>query len=125
MCKVRRKVHLGMALALAGQVGLWAGCVSDPNVRRNPVPSAEKLRAADCPAALATYRQLLQLPPRAGMVVTSRSAPVRSAEEQDRAAQAFATACSTTLVDKVRRAILRCWGDAPDSESFQSCSQRF
>ena len=65
------------------------------------------------------------LPPRAGVVVTSRRALVRSEEEQARAAQVFASQCPTTLVGKTRRAILRCWLDAPDSENFQSCSQRF
>ena len=69
--------------------------------------------------------QLLRLPPRVGMVVTSRAAKVPSEDEQARAAQAFAQQCPTLLVGKVRRAVLRCWADAPDTESFHSCSQRF
>jgi uncharacterized lipoprotein YmbA len=114
-----------VVLALAG-LALWlAGCVSDPNVRPRALPSAEKLRAADCAPALVTYRQLLQLPPRVGMVVTNRSAKVRSAQEQERAAQDFATQCASGLVDRVRRAILRCWSDSPDTETFQNCSLRF
>ena len=104
---------------------LFGGCASDPNVRSNPVPSAEKLKAADCPIAVQTYRQLLQRPPRVGMIVTNRSVPLRSEEEQERAAQAFATQCHNELVAKARRAIVRCWSDAPDAETFRTCSQRF
>ena len=123
MWNVRRGVKLALAgLVLAGLV--LAGC-GDPNVRSQPVPSAEKLRAADCAPALTTYRQLLQLPPRVGMVVTNRSAPARSVEAQERAAQAFASQCATAFAGKVRRAIVRCWLDSPDTETFQNCSQRF
>ena len=114
-----------MATALTA-LTVWAsGCASDPSVKPSPVPSAEKLKAADCPLAEQTYRRLLQLPPRVGMVVTNRSAPVRSEEEQRRAAQDFAVQCRTALVGKVRRIIVRCFSDAPDSESFRACSQRF
>lgn len=108
-----------------GAAALLGGCASDPSVKANPVPSAEKLKAADCPPAVQTYRRLLQLPPRIGMVVTNRSVPLRSEEEQGRSAQSFAAQCETELVAKVRRAIVRCWSDAPDAETFRTCSQRF
>ena len=113
-------------VCLHSLVAVWllARC-GDPNVRPDPVPSNEKLRAADCAPAQAAYQRLLALAPRAGMVVTARSAPIRSEEEQARAAQTFASQCQTAWAGKTRRAILRCWLDAPDSESFQSCSQRF
>lgn len=109
---------------LALPVWLLSSC-GNPNVQRHPVPSAEKLRAADCPPAVAVYQRLLELPPRASVVVTNRSAAIRSPEDQARAAQGFASQCQTALVGTTRRAILRCWLDAPDSDSFQSCSQRF
>lgn len=120
--------RLYLYLTLAAPVcpiALTGGCASDPSVKPNPVPSAEKLKVADCVPAAATYRQLLRLPPRVGMVVTNRVAPVRSEDEQARAAQTFAAQCPTLLAGKVRRAVLRCWADAPDTESFHSCSQRF
>lgn len=104
---------------------LLGGCASDPNVKSNPVPSAEKLKAADCSAAVQTYRQLLQRPPRVGMIVTNRSAPLRSDQEQESAAQTFAAQCQNELVAKARRAIVRCFSDAPDAETFRTCSQRF
>jgi len=126
--------RLYLYVALAAPVGLavvpvvpvvMGGCVGDPSIKPNPVPSGEKLKAADCAPAAATYRQLLRLPPRVGMVVTNRVAPIRSEDEQARAAQAFDAQCPTLLAGKVRRAVLRCWADAPDTESFHSCSQRF
>ncbi|HRI52067.1 MAG TPA: hypothetical protein PLW65_17960 [Pseudomonadota bacterium] len=120
--------RLYLFLVLAAPAGLLVplgGCASDSSVKPNPVPSGEKLKAADCDPAVAAYRQLLRLPPRVGMVVTNRVAPVRSEDEQARAAQTFAAQCPTLLAGKVRRAVLRCWVDAPDTESFNSCSQRF
>lgn len=113
-------LSLSLSVSLPG-----GGCANDPNVKPNPVPSAEKLRAADCAPAEQNYRRLLQLPPRVGMVVTNRSVPLRSEDEQSRAAQAFAAQCQSALVDKVRRAIVRCWSDAPDAETFRACSGRF
>ena len=120
--------RLYLYLALAASVcpiALIGACASDPSVKPNPVPSAERLKAADCVPAAATYRQLLRMPPRVGMVVTNRVAPIRSEDEQARAAQTFAAQCPTLMAGKVRRAVLRCWADAPDTESFHSCSQRF
>jgi hypothetical protein len=118
-------LRLSFYVALAGPALGLGGFVSDPNIKRDPVPPADKLRAADCAPAAETYRQLLRLPPRVGMVVTSRAAPIRSEDEQARAAQVFLQQCPTLLAGKVRRAVLRCWADAPDTESFHSCSQRF
>ncbi len=119
-----RRRHIWMPLVVPMTLGLLGGC-HDPNVKRHPVPSGEKLRAEDCGPAEQVYRRLLALPPRVGTVVTSRSAPLRSEEQQGRAAQAFAIQCATSLVGNSRRAIIHCWFDAPDSESFQGCTQRF
>lgn len=110
-------------LPLALPLGLFAAC-HNPNVRPDPVPTIEMLRAEDCPPAITTYQRLLALPPRAGMVMTARG-PIRSEAEQASTAQTFATQCQTSMVGKTRRAILRCWLDSADSENFQSCSQRF
>jgi hypothetical protein len=99
--------------------------VTEPYVKPKPIPSAELLLAADCAPALSTYRQLLLVPSRRGAVVTNRVTTTRSEEEQARAAQAFADQCQTRLVGHVRRIIVNCWRDAPDIETFQTCSQRF
>jgi hypothetical protein len=102
-----------------------AGCVTEPVVNKAAIPSGEVLRAADCAPALQVYRQLLAMAPRVGSVVTNHLTPVRTEDEQARAAQYFAAQCQNRYVGHVRRAIIRCWNDAPDAETFQTCSQRF
>lgn len=84
----------------------------------------ERLQPDDCAVALAAYRQRLQLPPHAGVVVSNRDTQVISSAEQDQLAAAFALECQT-LVGHARRAILRCWIDSTDATLFRGCNNRF
>lgn len=107
---------------------LWigAGCIEETAiVRRQPVPSLDKLRLEDCELGIAAYRQLLQRPPHAGVVVTGRPPAIPSAEEQELAVIEFSSLCQRQLVGQARRAIVRCWTDAADTVSFRRCNERF
>jgi hypothetical protein len=102
---------------------LLVGC-RDPNVKPDPVPSSERLTGDDCAVAVDLYRQRLTLPRRAGTVVSSRL-PVRSEEEQAQDLTVFVARCNGQLVGRARRAIVRCWQDSGDAETFDSCNDRF
>jgi len=110
----------GVALGCA-----LAGCATTTSDLSQPAELAkESLRSDDCPLAEAAYRQRLQLPPNAGVVVSNRSPAALPVEEQERRAAFFSVQCQSQ-VGKARRAILRCWLDAPDATSFLSCNERF
>lgn len=101
-----------------------AGCVTEP-VQPGRVPYKEKLRGEDCDIGLALYRQRLELPPHAGIVVSNRPEPPLPPEEQERLATEFAGTCHYTMAGQVQRAITRCWTDSTDAVSFRKCNERF
>ena len=101
-----------------------SGCVTEP-VTQGRVPYKEKLRGEDCDIGLALYRQRLELPPHAGVVVTGRPVPPMPPEEQERLATEFAAACHYSMMNRVQRAITRCWTDSNDAVSFRKCNDRF
>jgi hypothetical protein len=109
---------------LAVVVLMLVGCPANPNVTPNPVPSAERLRGEDCGAAADLYRQQLMVPRRSGTIVSSRLT-VRSEQEQAQDLAVFVTKCQGQLVGRARRAIVRCWQDSTDAETFDSCNDRF
>jgi hypothetical protein len=121
----RGRTRLGWAGGLLwGWVGL-SGCATTGSDLSQPAELAkESLRADDCPLATLAYRQRLQLPPNAGVVVSHRSPAPRSVEEQETRAALFSMQCQGQ-VGKARRAILRCWLDALDESSFLACNDRF
>lgn len=90
-----------------------------------PPPSTERLRAEDCDVGAELYRQRLELPPRAGSVVTSRVPAPLPPDEQARRVAEFSALCRGALVGRARRLIVRCWSDSPDAETLQGCNQRF
>ncbi|MFO0574946.1 MAG: hypothetical protein U1A78_13235 [Polyangia bacterium] len=116
---------LGFGLGLSLGLGLL-GCGQPQLVNEPPPqPSTERLRPEDCDVGAELYRQRLELPPRAGSVVSNRSLAPPPPEEQARRLAEFVMLCRRDLVGRVRRLIVRCWSDAPDAETLQSCNQRF
>ncbi len=113
-----RKDFLVLALLLAG------GCPSDARVQGDRFPPGERLRDEDCGPAIELYKQRLQVPRRAGTIVSNRLT-VRSEEEQAQDLLAFVRKCQTQLAGQARRAIVRCWQDSTDAETFDSCNERF
>ena len=104
---------------------MTSACATTSNDLSQPAQLAqERLKADDCPLALAAYRQRLQQPPNAGVVVSPRNAAPPSPEEQEVYAASFAMQCQAR-VGQARRAILRCWLDASDATSFLACNDRF
>lgn len=100
-------------------------CVSGQSDLGTPAELArERLRAEDCTLGLSAYRQRLQLPPHASVVVTGRSNETLSSEEQERRATEFALRCQG-MIGVVRRSIVRCWLDSADATSFTTCNDRF
>lgn len=89
---------------------LLAACTPVPVVHPQPVPSAEKLRPEDCPAAAAAYEKHLAAP---GTV-----AHWPTVED-------FRADCQSRLAGRVRRVVLRCWRDALNAATFLSCNDRF
>lgn len=113
------RVVVGFTLALSG-------CPAPQVVNEGlPLPPTEKLQAADCEAGVELYRQRLQLPPRAGSVVTSRQPTPLSVEEQARRIAGFSAQCQKDLVGRARRLIVNCWNDSLDAETPRGCNQRF
>ncbi len=109
-------------LALA--VLLLSGCPSDSRVKGDGFPSGERLRDEDCGPATELYKQRLTVPRRAGTIVSNRLT-VRTEEEQAQDLLGFVRKCQTQLAGQARRAILRCWQDSTDAETFDSCNERF
>lgn len=113
------RVVVGFTLALAG-------CPAPQPVNEAlPLPTTERLQAADCEAGVELYRQRLQLPPRAGSVVTTRQPVPLSVEDQARRIADFSSQCQKDLVGKARRLIVNCWHDSLDAETLRGCNQRF
>ncbi len=99
-------------------------CVTE-EIKRQPVPMTGSLRSDDCKVGIDAYRALLQLPPNAGVVVTDRPPPPVDPLQQELGVAEFANHCQTQLVGKARRALVRCWTDSADANSFRSCNDRF
>lgn len=102
-----------------------SGCVEGADVKRNPVPPADKLTAADCEPGIAAYRLLLDKPATAGVLVTGRQVRELSPEEKELYVAEFSAICHGQLVGRARRVIVRCWTDSPDVRSFRRCNERF
>jgi hypothetical protein len=98
------------------------GCT---DLRKDPVPPADKLRKEDCELAVAVYRQLLQRPAYAGVVITGRTPEPLSPEAQEQAATLFAGQCHYQLAGNARRTIVRCWTDSADVMTFRRCNEKF
>lgn len=112
-------IVVGFTLALSG-------CPAPQPVNEAlPLPATEKLQAADCETGVELYRQRLQLPPRAGSVVTNRQTAPLSVEEQARRIADFSAQCQKDLAGRARRLIVRCWHDSLDAETLRGCNQRF
>jgi hypothetical protein len=102
---------------------LVVSCIGD--VRKQPVPPADKLKLQDCELGIAVYRELLQRPAYAGVVVTGRVPEAPSPEAQEQAATLFAGECHYQLAGRVRRTIVRCWSDSLDVTTFRRCNEKF
>lgn len=112
---------LGALILLSGSLA----CVSGGSDLGTPAELArQRLQADDCSMALAAYRQRLQLPPNASVVVSNRSNEPLPLPEQDRLAAEFALRCQG-MIGVARRAIVRCWLDSADATSFSACNDRF
>jgi len=115
---------LGLRLGLGLGLSLLSCATTGSDLSQPAELAKESLRSEDCPLAMAAYRQRLQLPPNAGVVVSNRSPAPLPVEEQETRAALFGLQCQGQ-VGKARRAILRCWLDALDASSFLACNDRF
>jgi hypothetical protein len=103
---------------------LFWGCAEGGGLRGQGGGLSGKLRSADCDTGIGVYRQLLQLPPHAGVVSGGREA-ILSSQAQEQAAADFAAYCRASMVGSTGRAVIRCWADSKDASSFRSCNDRF
>ena len=101
--------------------GLLGGCAVDEQRKFQ----SDFLRQSDCDIGLTAYRQLLQLPAYAGILITGKQPEAPSPEAQEQAAAEFLGVCHYKLAGNVRRPIIRCWADSPDVTTFRRCSEKF
>ena len=99
-------------------------CPASSQVKNGEFSVNERLRDEDCGVAAELYKQRLTVPRRAGTIVSNRLT-VRTEEEQGQDWLAFVGKCQTQLAGRARRAIVRCWQDSTDAETFDSCNERF
>lgn len=114
---MRKDVWLLVAL-------LCGACPGGAQVKSGDFAVSERLRDEDCLTASELYKQRLAVPRRAGSIVSSRLT-VRSEEAQAADLFGFVGKCQTQLAGRARRAIVRCWQDSTDAETFDSCNDRF
>lgn len=118
------RIGLGVLGSIALVCGLAACATTSGDLSQPTELAKETLRSDDCPLAVAAFRQRLQLPPNAGVVVSNRSPEPLSEQEQETRAALFSLQCQAK-VGTARRALLRCWLDALDATSFMACNDRF
>lgn len=112
--RIQSSALRGALLAGSAALALCA-CTPVPTVTPDPVPSAERLRKEDCAPAAAAYRQRLDV-----------MQPKQQGAWDPAGLQAeFQKECEARLAGQARRAVIRCWKDAPTAADFLKCNERF